>query len=234
MNFGDILTVTLTLFAVIDILGSIPIIIGLRSKMGHIQSEKATLVSGLIMILFLFVGEDAFNAYVEKLHQLGFLIRIAEFFLVLFVGSHAYSCTLLWIKNRKAKKVVSSYSKVNTSSAARSAAFTGSIVFIFLATHWSTFWYKFNFDLQGMSYYYVVTESSVGFGSPAVSIFYIIAIALLGYHLKHGITSAGQTLGIVGTKYEKIYNNLSAIFWFWIPLGFISIPVWFGFLVRVI
>ena len=85
--------------------------------------------------LFLFVGEDAFNAYVEKLHQLGFLIRIAEFFLVLFVGSHAYSGTLLWIKNRKAKKVVSSYSKVNTSSAARSAAFTGSIVFIFLATH---------------------------------------------------------------------------------------------------
>ena len=153
---------------------------------------------------------------------------------MLFVGSHAYSGILLWIKNRKAKKVVSSYSKENTPSAARSAAFTGSVVFIFLATHWSTFWYKFNFDLQGMSYYYVVTESSVGFGSPAVSIFYIIAIALLGYHLKHGIASAGQTLGIVGTKYESIYNNLAAIFWFWIPLGFISIPIWFGFLVRII
>ncbi len=184
--------------------------------------------------LFLFVGEAAFNGYVEKLHKLGFLIRIAEFFLVLFVGSHAYSGTLLWIKNRKAKKNTRSYSKENTPSAARYAAFTGSIVFIFLATHWSTFWYKFNFDMQGMSYYYVVTESSVGFGSQTVSIFYIIAIALLGYHLKHGIASAGQTLGIVGTKYEKIYNNISAIFWFWIPLGFISIPVWFGFLVRII
>jgi succinate dehydrogenase / fumarate reductase cytochrome b subunit len=184
--------------------------------------------------LFLFVGEAAFNGYVEKLHKLGFLIRIAEFFLVLFVFSHAYSGILLWIKNRKAKKVVSSYSKENTPGAAKYAAFTGSIVFIFLATHWSTFWYKFNFDLRGMSYYYVVTESQVGFGSPLVSIFYIIAIALLGYHLKHGITSAGQTLGIIGTKYEKIYNNFAAIFWFWIPLGFISIPVWFGFLVRII
>ena len=61
MNFGNVLTVTLTLFAVIDILGSIPIIIGLKSKMGHIQSEKATLVSGLIMILFLFVGERLLN-----------------------------------------------------------------------------------------------------------------------------------------------------------------------------
>ena len=184
--------------------------------------------------LFLFVGEAAFNGYVEKLHKLGFLIRIAEFFLVLFVFSHAYSGILLWIKNRKAKKVVSSYSKENTPGAAKYAAFTGSIVFIFLATHWSTFWYKFNFDLRGMSYYYVVTESQVGFGSPLVSIFYIIAIALLGYHLKHGITSAGQTLGIIGTKYEKTYNNIAAIFWFWIPLGFISIPVWFGFLVRMI
>ena len=184
--------------------------------------------------LFLFVGEAAFNGYVEKLHKLGFLIRIAEFFLVLFVFSHAYSGILLWVKNRKAKKVVSSYSKENTPGAAKYAAFTGSIVFIFLATHWSTFWYKFNFDLRGMSYYYVVTESQVGFGSPLVSIFYIIAIALLGYHLKHGITSAGQTLGIIGTKYEKTYNNIAAIFWFWIPLGFISIPVWFGFLVRII
>ena len=61
MNFSDILTVTLTLFAVIDILGSIPIIVGLKSKMGHIQSGKATLVAGVIMILFLFVGERILN-----------------------------------------------------------------------------------------------------------------------------------------------------------------------------
>jgi len=57
LNFSDVLTVTLTLFAVIDILGSIPIIIGLKSKMGHIQSGKATFVAGVIMVLFLFVGE---------------------------------------------------------------------------------------------------------------------------------------------------------------------------------
>ena len=61
MNFNDILTITLTLFAVIDILGSIPIIIGFKAKMGHIQSEKATLVAGVLMILFLFVGEQILN-----------------------------------------------------------------------------------------------------------------------------------------------------------------------------
>ena len=60
-NFTDILTVTLTLFAVIDILGSIPVIIDLRTKMGHISSGRATLVSGGIMIAFLFGGQQMLN-----------------------------------------------------------------------------------------------------------------------------------------------------------------------------
>lgn len=54
----DIFTISMILFAVIDIVGSIPIIVDLRSKMGHIQSEKATLVAAIIMIAFLFVGEE--------------------------------------------------------------------------------------------------------------------------------------------------------------------------------
>lgn len=48
----------MVLFAVIDIVGTIPIIVDLRAKVGHIQSEKASIVSGVIMITFLFVGEE--------------------------------------------------------------------------------------------------------------------------------------------------------------------------------
>lgn len=58
INWKDIFTISMILFAVIDILGSIPIIVDLRSKMGHIQSEKATIVAAVIMIAFLFVGEE--------------------------------------------------------------------------------------------------------------------------------------------------------------------------------
>jgi multiple antibiotic resistance protein len=57
-NFKEILTASMVLFAVIDIVGSVPIIIGLRNKVGHIQSEKASIVAGIIMILFLFIGES--------------------------------------------------------------------------------------------------------------------------------------------------------------------------------
>ena len=59
-NFNDnqILSVTMILFAIIDILGSIPVVISLRNKVGHIQSEKASIVALLLMIFFLFIGEE--------------------------------------------------------------------------------------------------------------------------------------------------------------------------------
>ncbi len=56
-DLKEILTATMILFAVIDIVGSIPIIIELRQKVGHIQSEKATIVAMIIMVSFLFIGE---------------------------------------------------------------------------------------------------------------------------------------------------------------------------------
>lgn len=56
-DFNEIFTAFMVLFAVIDIIGNIPIIIDLRKKVGHIQSEKASIIAGFIMILFLFIGQ---------------------------------------------------------------------------------------------------------------------------------------------------------------------------------
>lgn len=57
IDFNKLLTVTFTLFAVIDVLGSVPILITLKQKMGGINEFKATLISGGLMILFMFLGE---------------------------------------------------------------------------------------------------------------------------------------------------------------------------------
>ncbi|MDQ3050258.1 MAG: MarC family protein [Bacteroidota bacterium] len=57
-NLKDILTVSMILFAVIDIIGSIPVIIQIRQRTGSIHAEKATFVSLLIMLMFLFLGEN--------------------------------------------------------------------------------------------------------------------------------------------------------------------------------
>src|SRR3984885_9595467 len=60
-NLNALLTVTFTLFAVIDILGSIPLLLSLKKKLGGIQELKATLSSGALMVLFLYVGEKLLN-----------------------------------------------------------------------------------------------------------------------------------------------------------------------------
>jgi len=57
----DLLTVTFTLFAIIDILGSIPVLISLKEKMGGMNELKATLISGALMVLFLYLGEAFLN-----------------------------------------------------------------------------------------------------------------------------------------------------------------------------
>jgi multiple antibiotic resistance protein len=81
-DLKEIATITMVLFAVIDVIGSIPIIIDLRGKLGHIQSEKATIVSGIIMIVFLFLGESI-------LHLIGIDISsfaIAGSFIIFFLA----------------------------------------------------------------------------------------------------------------------------------------------------
>lgn len=61
LDFKEIATASMILFAVIDIVGSVPIIIDLRQKTGKIESEKATFVSLIIMVAFLFIGESILN-----------------------------------------------------------------------------------------------------------------------------------------------------------------------------
>lgn len=58
IDVSQIVTVTFTLFAVIDVLGSLPVIISIKKKMGDINALQATLVAGGLMLLFFFIGEQ--------------------------------------------------------------------------------------------------------------------------------------------------------------------------------
>lgn len=91
-NLREVATVGMVLFAVIDIVGSIPIIINLRSKHGHIESEKASLVAGLIMIVFLFVGEEFLSLIGIDVHSFAVAGSFVLFFLALemILGIHLY------------------------------------------------------------------------------------------------------------------------------------------------
>lgn len=82
-DFKEIFTATMILFAVIDILGSIPIIVDLRAKVGHIQSEKASVVAAAIMVAFLFVGESILSLIGLDVYSFAVAGAFVLFFLAL-------------------------------------------------------------------------------------------------------------------------------------------------------
>jgi len=82
-NIKEIIAATMILFAVIDIVGNIPIVIKLRKKAGHIQSAKASLVALVIMIAFVFVGESILSVIGVNVNEFAVAGSFILFFLAL-------------------------------------------------------------------------------------------------------------------------------------------------------
>lgn len=82
LNIKEIFTASMVLFAVIDIVGNIPIVISLRKKAGHIHSEKASIIAALVMILFLFLGEEILNLIGINVNE----FAVAGSFILFFIA----------------------------------------------------------------------------------------------------------------------------------------------------
>jgi multiple antibiotic resistance protein len=81
VDFKEITTLTFTLFAVIDVLGSLPVIISLKNKMGRISATQATIVSGALMLVFFFIGEQMLNFMGLDIHSFAIAGSIVIFIL---------------------------------------------------------------------------------------------------------------------------------------------------------
>ena len=145
---------------------------------------------------------------------------------------HIYNSVSLSLQARKSGNVTtkSNIKNHNASLSSRTMLFTGSILFIFIIIHLSTFWFNFQNNHDHSAYYDIVTSSSLGFGNIFITLLYLVAMILLGFHLKHGFNSAIQTFGIKNTSIGKILSMVSILFWLFIPAGFFSIAFWFGIL----
>jgi multiple antibiotic resistance protein len=85
MNFNlkEIFTATMVLFAVIDIIGNIPIVISLREKAGHIKSGKASIIAAVVMTIFLFIGESILNLIGINVNEFAVAGAFVLFFIAL-------------------------------------------------------------------------------------------------------------------------------------------------------
>jgi succinate dehydrogenase / fumarate reductase cytochrome b subunit len=178
-------------------------------------------------LLFKNDGGAAFDQYSEFMSTNG-VIRTIEIGLFAAMMAHALFGIMLWQSNRKVRPTSYSVNGLASTSdlSSRITLVTGSVIFIFLVIHLRTFFVPARFGDSDLSMYELVR---VSLANPLYSLFYLIALVLLGYHLRHGFQSAFQTFGIRGKKYEPLIKAVGFIFWFIIPAGFASMPLYFLF-----
>ena len=186
----------------------------------------------LVNNLVIYTGEENFNYLVSSLEKIKPLIRLLEVVLLTILVVHISNSVYLSIQSRKSgnQTSLSSVKKPNAPLSSRTMLFTGSVLFIFIVVHLSTFWFNFQLTDDHDAYYNMVTNSAIGFGNIFITILYLVAMVILGFHLKHGFSSAIQTLGIKDTSIGKVVSTIGVVFWLFIPAGFFSIAFWFGIL----
>ena len=181
----------------------------------------------LINNLTLFYGEETFNSMVLFLESIKPVVRILEFSLLAILIIHTINALKITISNKKARSINYNYNAQPEISAfnARTMAISGSIILLFLIIHLSYIWYTYQ-TMSGHDYFNVLLQNKIGFlGHFPTSIFYIISIILISFHLQHGFQSALKTFGITKQHKLSILYNIAIFFWAILPLGFILIII---------
>ncbi len=214
-----------------------------RSLNSSVGKKVIMAVTGLSLISFLmvhlfgnltlYIGREAFNAYVDTLDIIKPFIRVIEVVLAGVFILHILNGLRLWIENRKARPTryaVSGTAK-NTDFSSRTMFVTGSIIFIFLVLHLSTFWYNFNVtghpETGSHDFYTILVY---WFSNKLYAVAYILAMSLLTFHLNHGFQSAFQTFGWNHKKYFSLIKTAGLVYALIMGIGFASIPIYFSFI----
>ena len=163
------------------------------------------------------------------------VIRLIEIFLFLFLLGHALLGAYLWLINRIKRPVKYKYFRLRDNVPLASRTWfiitSGSVIFLFLVIHLRSFFWPIRVMGERVSEYKLVIHA---FTNPWYDAFYLVALLLLGYHLRHGFQSAFQTLGLRHLKYIRFLDAIAFIVWFLVPLLFATIPVYFFFYYQVV
>jgi succinate dehydrogenase / fumarate reductase cytochrome b subunit len=189
------------------------------------------LVIHLTANLFLLAPDNgaAFNAYADFMSSNANIpVRIIEIVLFLAFIYHIINGIRLWLNNRSARG--QSYKEndpsENSTFFSRFMVQSGVIIFIFLVIHLRTFFIEHKFGHPEETMY----ESAVAaFSSTYYSLFYVVAMILLAFHLVHGFQSGFQTLGLRHNKYTGFIKGFGVVFSILLCAGFALIPLYFLF-----
>lgn len=187
--------------------------------------------------LQVFLGPEAINRYGHFLQSNPEIIWPARIGLLVMVGIHIWAATQLSLENRAARpQAYAQYQPVGSSYASRTMLMSGLIILAFIIYHLLHFTVQVRFiNLTGQDFVAFIDPETkvhdifkmlvVGFNSPWVSGFYLVAMALLCLHLSHGLSSMFQSLGWKNEAYAPCLACGARAVAVLIFLGYASIPV---------
>ena len=190
------------------------------------------LIAHMAANLLLFVGPDAYNGYSHALIS-NPAIYLAEAVLVGVFAVHVFKAATNWFANRSArpqayvKKEWAGHTSRKT-VASTSMIYTGVVIFVFTLLHLVTFkfgpWYETTLHGQPVrDLYRLVVEV---FQRPAYVVGYTVVMALVLLHLRHGVSSAFQSLGWSHPRYNRLIVGAGYAFAVLIGVGFALPPIW--------
>ena len=203
--------------------------------------KKAVMAaSGIVLVLYLivhmignlkaFAGAESFNSYSEWIRTVGSpavphqtVLTIVRVVLLAAVFAHMWAAFSLWKQARAARPVpYVTKKRVQQSYASKTLRWGGVIIALFIVYH-----------ILDLTTGTVNPEGSdttpydrlvAGFSNPFVTAFYVVALILLGMHLRHGLWSAVQTLGQSNKRRERALNLFATAFAVVLIGGFLLIP----------
>jgi succinate dehydrogenase / fumarate reductase cytochrome b subunit len=187
-------------------------------------------VAHLLGNLQMFAGQEPVNQYAQTLKDLGPLLWVMRLGLLGVFVLHIFTGLRLAAANRSARPVAYSYSDtVQATLSSRSMVPTGILVLVYVVYHLAHLTWGFI-----LNDYYTLTDDQgrhdvysmavLGFQNAWVSLTYVIAMLVLGFHLYHGIPSFFQTLGLKHSRYNDLIARLGPALTGLIVLGYLSIP----------
>jgi len=218
---------------------------GLTSQVGR---KILTGITGVLLVLYVIAhlsgnlsllssDHNAFNKYGAFLHSFGTLFYLIEIGLAVVILLHAYIGISIALRKRQARKQgYQSYSSKGGNSkqsmSSRTMAITGTVLLLFIIIHVIQFRFGpgpaegYSVLIDGKEVHDLRRVTFETFQHIGWVALYVGVMLLLGFHLRHGIWSALQSLGAMRPRYSPVIYSLALILGILLAIGFLVLPIW--------
>ena len=182
--------------------------------------------------LVLITGPQAYNQLAHFINSLGILLYLVEFILLSLIIFHAAIAIYIQIGKQQARPIkyaqlISAGEPSKQSISSRTMILTGLILLIFLVFHLLNFKFGTYYStvINGVEMRDLAKLVIEKFQNPIYTFSYVGVIFFLGFHLRHGIWSAFQSLGVINARLSPLIYTISLMIAVLVSVGFLALPL---------